>query len=118
MSDVKVEIDRSSTDGTFTNHDIIRGKVTLVVTKAITLNWIQVKLEGISSTQLNIPRQQSNGKRDKDRKDKIIRDQHKVLYDTQIVFPPDNVRQVSQAKDFTLAPGNYSYAFEFKIPFE
>ncbi|CCG24999.1 hypothetical protein CORT_0G03220 [Candida orthopsilosis Co 90-125] len=116
MSDVKVEIDRSSTDGTFTNHDIIRGKVTLVVTKAITLNWIQVKLEGISSTQLNIPRQQSNGKRDKDRKDKIIRDQHKVLYDTQIVFPPDNVRQVSQAKDFTLAPGNYSYAFEFKIP--
>ncbi|KAI5965121.1 hypothetical protein KGF57_000914 [Candida theae] len=116
MSDVKVEIDRSSTDGTFTNHDIIRGKVTLVVTKAITLNWIQVKLEGISSTQLNIPRTQSNGKRDKDRKDKIIRDQHKVLYDTQIVFPPDNVRQVSQAKDFTLAPGNYSYAFEFKIP--
>ncbi|CAD1812822.1 unnamed protein product [Candida parapsilosis] len=116
MSDVKVEIDRSSTDGTFTNHDIIRGKVTLVVTKAITLNWIQVKLEGISSTQLNIPRQQANGKRDKDRKDKIIRDQHKVLYDTQIVFPPDNVRQVSQAKDFTLAPGNYSYAFEFKIP--
>ena len=116
MSDVKVEIDRSSTDGTFTNHDIIRGKVTLVVTKAITLNWIQVKLEGISSTQLNIPRVQNNGKRDKDRKDKIIRDQHKVLYDTQIVFPPDNVRQVSQAKDFTLAPGNYSYAFEFKIP--
>ncbi|KAI5970179.1 hypothetical protein CANMA_000790 [Candida margitis] len=116
MSDVKVEIDRSYTDGTFTNHDIIRGKVTLVVTKAITLNWIQVKLEGISSSQLNIPRQQSNGKRDKDRKDKIIRDQHKVLYDTQIVFPPDNVRQVSQAKDFTLAPGNYSYSFEFKIP--
>ena len=41
---------------------------------------------------------------------------HKALYDTVIVFPPDNVRQVSQAKDFTLTPGNYSYPFEFKLP--
>ncbi|KAI5950348.1 hypothetical protein KGF54_005165 [Candida jiufengensis] len=115
MSDVKIEIDRTTTDGTFTNHDIIKGKITLVVTKAITLNWIQVKLEGISSTQLSIPKQLSN-KRDKDKKEKLIKDDHKVLYDTQIVFPPDNIRQVSQAKEFTLAPGNYSYNFEFKIP--
>ncbi|KAI5959765.1 uncharacterized protein KGF55_004997 [Candida pseudojiufengensis] len=115
MSDVKIEIDRTTTDGTFTNHDIIKGSVTLVVTKAITLNWIQVKLEGISSTQLSIPKQLNNRK-DRDKKEKLIKDDHKVLYDTQIVFPPDNVRQVSQAKDFTLAPGNYSYGFEFKIP--
>ncbi|CAK9442282.1 uncharacterized protein LODBEIA_P60250 [Lodderomyces beijingensis] len=114
MSDVKVEIDRTATDGTFTNHDIIRGSIHLVVTKAITLNWIQAKIEGISTTQLAIPRE--NPRKDRERKDKIIRDQHKVLYDTQIVFPPDNVRQVSNAKDFTLAPGNYSYPFEFKIP--
>ena len=114
MSDVKIEIDRSHTDGAFTNYDIIKGNVTLVVTKAITLNWIQVKLEGESTTQLLIPKFNNNKK--KKEKDKIIQDIHKVLYDTTIVFPPDNVRQVSQAKEFTLAPGNYSYPFEFKIP--
>ena len=113
MSDVKIEIDRSHTDGAFTNYDIIKGNVTLVVTKAITLNWIQVKLEGESTTQLLIPKFNNNKK--KKEKDKIIQDIHKVLYDTTIVFPPDNVRQVSQAKEFTLAPGNYSYPFEFKI---
>ncbi|CAI5760270.1 unnamed protein product [Candida verbasci] len=115
MSDVKVEIDRSETDGTFTNHDIIKGNITLVVTKSISLNWIQVKLEGVSSTQLSIPKVPIN-KKDRDRKDKILKDVHKVLYDTAIVFPPDNVRQVSSAKEFTLTPGNYSYPFEFKIP--
>ncbi|KAI3406553.2 hypothetical protein KGF56_000685 [Candida oxycetoniae] len=119
MSSVKVEIDRSTTDGTFTNYDIIQGTVTLAVTKAITLNWIQVKIEGISSTQLSIPREREsfvNNRHQRERKDKIFVDLHKVLYDTVIVFPPDNVRQVSNAKDFTLAPGNYSYPFEFKIP--
>ncbi|RLV91171.1 hypothetical protein JA1_004049 [Spathaspora sp. JA1] len=119
MTDVKIEIDRSLTDGTFTNYDIIKGTVTLVVTNSISLNWIQVKLEGISQSQLLIPRVNSisnNSRRDRDKKDKIVRDVHKILYDTAIVFPPDNVRQVSQAKEFTLTPGNYSYPFEFKIP--
>lgn len=117
MSTVKIEIDRSATDGTFTNHDVIRGTIVLVVSKAITLNFIQVKLEGIASSQLRIPKEQHQ--RDKNRNErqyKIIRDQHKVLYDTQIVFPPNNVREVSKAKDFTLAPGNYQYPFEFTIP--
>lgn len=110
MSDVKIEIERPHS-GAFTNHDIIKGTVTLVVTRAISLNWIQVKLEGESITQLSIPK--SNGKKEKD---KVIQDIHKILYDSSIVFPPDNIRQVSQAKEFTLAPGNYSYPFEFRIP--
>ena len=111
MSDVKIEIDRSHTDGAFTNYDIIKGNVTLVVTKAITLNWIQVKLEGESTTQLLIPKFNNNKKKEKD---KIIQDIHKVLYDTTIVFPPDNVRQVSQAKEFTLAPGNIHILLNLK----
>lgn len=45
-SDVKIEIDRTSTGGTFTNYDIIKGTVRLIVTNSITLNYIQVKLEG------------------------------------------------------------------------
>ncbi|RCK65394.1 Arrestin-related trafficking adapter 10 [Candida viswanathii] len=110
MSDVKIEIERPHS-GAFTNHDIIRGTITLVVTRAISLNWIQVKLEGESTTQLSIPK--VNGKKEKE---KVIQDVHKILYDSSIVFPPDNIRQVSQAKEFTLAPGNYSYPFAFKIP--
>ncbi|KAK6201206.1 uncharacterized protein RJT21DRAFT_33583 [Scheffersomyces amazonensis] len=113
--DVKIEIDRSASNGTFTNYDIISGTVTLIVTNSISLNYIQVKLEGISKTELVIPRQHRN-RNDRKEKDKIIRDIHKVLYDTQLVFPPDNVRSVSQAKEFTLTPGNYSYPFEFKLP--
>ncbi|KAK6461635.1 hypothetical protein DFJ63DRAFT_297869 [Scheffersomyces coipomensis] len=123
--DVKIEIDRSYTGGTFTNYDIIKGTVTLSVTSSISLNYIQVKLEGVSKSELIIPAQQRlqqsrhdrhNRRRDRDNKDKILQDIHKVLYDTLIVFPPDNVRQVSQAKEFTLTPGNYSYPFEFKLP--
>ncbi|KAK6867035.1 Arrestin-related trafficking adapter 10, partial [Candida tropicalis] len=110
MSDVKIEIERPHT-GAFTNNDIIKGTVALVVTRAISLNWIQVKLEGESTTQLSIPK--TNGKKEKE---KVIQDVHKILYDSSIVFPPDNIRQVSQAKEFTLAPGNYSYPFQFKIP--
>lgn len=111
--DVKIEIDRSKSGGTFTNYDIISGKVTLTVTNAITLNYIQVKLEGVSKTELSIPREPKGRK---ERRDKVLEDVHKLLYDTMIVFPPENIRQVSNAKEFTLTPGNYTYPFQFKLP--
>lgn len=127
--DIKVEIDRDSTGGTFTNYDTIRGTVTLAVTSSISVNHILVKLEGVSKTELVVPkvsakrerRNQRSQRSQRDRKDrserdKRLQDEHKVLYDTMIVFPPDNVRQVSSAKEFTLTPGNYRYPFEFKIP--
>lgn len=110
--DVKIEIDRSGTGGTFTNHDIIRGTITLTVTTSILLSYIQAKLEGITKTELHVPTMTRKGRE----KDRLLQDVHKVLYDTLIVFPPSNVRKVSQAKEFTLNPGNYSYPFEFKIP--
>ncbi|ODV77143.1 uncharacterized protein CANTADRAFT_23966 [Suhomyces tanzawaensis NRRL Y-17324] len=109
--DIKVEIDRSATS-TFTNYDVIKGTVTLVVTNSISLSYIQVKLEGIAKTQLVIPVVRRKGKVD----NRVIQDVHKVLYDASVVFPPENVRQVSLSKDFTLPPGNYTYPFEFKIP--
>lgn len=122
---VKIEIDRLSTSGTFTNYDNIRGTVTLIVTSAISLNYIQVKLEGVSKTQLRIPggdrddgwdRRNRRNRGNGERREKLLQDVHKALYDTVIVFPPDNIRQVSQAKEFTLTPGNYTYPFEFKLP--
>lgn len=126
--DVQIEIDRSRTGGTFTNHDIISGVVKLTTTSELTLSYIMVKLEGVAETQLVIPAggrhdnlRSNRGKRDRraekrDKKDKFRLDIHKVLYDSSVVFPPENVRQVSQAKDFTLTPGTYTYGFQFKIP--
>lgn len=111
--DVKIEIDRLTSGGTFTNYDVISGSVTLTVTGSISLNYIQVKLEGISKTELSIPREPTGRK---ERRDKVISDVHRVLYDTMVVFPPENVRQVSNAKEFTLSPGNYTYPFKFKVP--
>lgn len=122
---VTIEVDRAETGGTFTNYDVIRGTVRLTVTSSISLNYVQVKLEGIAKTEMKIPRT-NNGrehgrKRDRDggrgrERDQILQDVHRVLYDTMIVFPPDNVRQVSNAREFTLTPGNYSYPFQFKLP--
>lgn len=121
--DIRVDIDRKSTGGTFTNYDTIRGTVTLAVTSSIAVNNILVKLEGVSKTELLVPkvsakreRRNKRDRKDRSERDKRLQDEHKVLYDTMVVFPPDNVRQVSNAKEFTLTPGNYKYPFEFKIP--
>lgn len=114
-STAKIEIDREDTGGTFTNYDTLKGTVTLSVTGSISLNFIQVKLEGVSRSHLMIPKFNKKGKREKD---KEIQDLHRVLYDTVMVFPPKNIRDVSNAKEFTLTPGQYEYPFEFKIPLE
>lgn len=95
----------------FTNDDVVRGEVTLSTSTSVSLNCIQVKLEGVSSTQMLIPDPKSRKPRDK-----ILHDSHKFLYVTAIVFPPENVREVSSSKDFTLGPGTYTYPFELRFP--
>lgn len=110
--DLDIQIDRTRTAGTFTNYDVISGFVKLTNTSSLSLAYIQVKLEGLSYTQLLVPLRRKKKEKDKH----IISDTHKVLYDSQIVFPPENIRQVSQAKEFTLTPGTYTYPFLFKIP--
>ncbi|WPK26349.1 hypothetical protein PUMCH_003700 [Australozyma saopauloensis] len=112
--DVNVEIDRSRTGGTFTNHDVITGIVKLTNTSSLSLTYIQVKLEGLSSTQIVVPTRRNNKK--KKTENHALTDVHKVLYDLLIVFPPENIRKVSLAKEFTLTPGTYTYPFLFKIP--
>jgi len=114
--DVQVEIDKSSTSGTFTNYDLISGVVKLTTTSSISLAYIQVKLEGISTTELTVPKGRQGREKNREKKDKLLQDVHKVLYDSLIVFPPENIRLVSTSKEFTLTPGNYTYPFEFKIP--
>lgn len=113
-NDLRIEIDRSQTGGTFTNYDFITGTVKLTNTSSLTLNYIQVKLEGLSQSQMVVETYKDDRQ---DRKEyRTLQDVHKLLYDTLVVFPPDNVRAVSRAKEFTLTPGTYIYPFLFKIP--
>lgn len=110
--ELKIEIDRSQTGGTFTNHDLITGIVKLTSTSSAALAYIQVKLEGISTSQMTIPYYKSKN----EVRQQSVLDTHKLLYDSLIVFPPENVRQVSKTKDFTITPGTYTYPFQFRIP--
>lgn len=89
----------------------MRGEVRLSTTSSVSLSCIQVKLEGISSTQMMVP--ERRGKR---AREKVIHDTHKFLYKTAIVFPPENIRQVSSNSDFTLGPGTHTYPFELHFP--
>lgn len=110
--DLNIEIDRTRTAGTFTNYDVISGIVKLTNTSSLSLAYIQVKLEGLSHTQMFVPLRRKKKEHEKH----MITDTHKVLYDSHIVFPPENVRKVSLAKEFTLTPGTYTYPFLFRIP--
>lgn len=110
--EVKVEIDEPTEANYFTNGDTVSGLVKLHITKSLPLTSIQVKLEGVSKTSLSVPEHPDR----RDKKQKLRDDLHKFLYDSQIVFPPENVRLVSNSNDFTLTPGSYTYKFSFKIP--
>lgn len=110
--ELTIEIDRSQTGGTFTNHDLISGIVKLTSTSSAALAYIQVKLEGISTSQMTIPYYKNKN----EVRQVSVLDVHRLLYDTLIVFPPENVRNVSKAKDFTITPGTYTYPFQFRIP--
>lgn len=113
--EVRVDVDRRENGGTFTNHDVIHGTVRLTTTASISLTYIQVKLEGVATTQMTVPRTLKKRK-ERESRERLLQDVHKVLYDSVIVFPPENIRNVSSSKEFTLTPGDYTYPFQFRIP--
>lgn len=110
-ADVQVVIHDPPSGRFFTGEDAVRGEVKLSIASSLSLACIQVKLEGISSTQMMVPDSWS-----KKPKERVLHDSHKFLYETIVVFPPQNVRQVSSNTDFTLGPGTYTYPFELHFP--
>ncbi|OWB56929.1 hypothetical protein B5S28_g2847 [[Candida] boidinii] len=143
--DIKIDIDNSKTSGTFTNSDIIQGNVILQVYSEINLNYIQVKLEGISKINLLVPKapsdihtqhqqigtsqikprqsspqhqisSQQNNQSSSPIKYKSIEDSHRFLYDSSIVFPTDELQRSTNSKEFTFIPGVYYYPFKFRLP--
>ncbi|OVF11063.1 hypothetical protein A9F13_01g05170 [Clavispora lusitaniae] len=109
--DIEIEIEEPQDGRYFTNFDVVKGRVKVSTTTSLTLSYIQVKLEGVSATEVHIPED-----KEKKIKEKTLRDVHKVLYETAIVFPPTKVREVSATPEFTLNEGIYTYPFEFQIP--
>ncbi|KAK9370224.1 hypothetical protein V1509DRAFT_617126 [Lipomyces kononenkoae] len=113
---VTIELDRRHGD-TFTCLDVVKGKVHLYLSTEETLAHIQVKMEAVSRSTLVVPKHQN---RDRKNSKKTVSESHKLMYMTQILFPPADIRNLNSkgtGKDgFTLAPGQYYYPFEFRIP--
>ncbi|ODV74348.1 uncharacterized protein CYBJADRAFT_183999 [Cyberlindnera jadinii NRRL Y-1542] len=98
----------------FTYNEAIRGAVRLHVLKDLPLKDIQVKVCGVSSTEVIDDIRLSNGK--KRECHEVM--SHEVFYDVVTLFPPANVKQVSQNDKFSLTSGDYEYQFEITLPFK
>ncbi|KAG8533763.1 uncharacterized protein KY384_001504 [Bacidia gigantensis] len=100
----------------YTNLDEVSGQVLLSLTAQETIAAITVKLEGESRTRLagayGVP-----GTYDPYARNQTQLEVHKLLYKIQTVFPSRDVAAAGSKNQYTLPPGQYSYPFKFKIPF-
>lgn len=118
---VRIEIDKQGS--VFTCLDLITGRVVFNVEKKTTetVSSIIVKLEGVSTTRLLVPKE--NELHDNPRSSKKVHTEiHKLLYQVKTVFPPEQIRISQEAAgssgetDFTLPAGTHTYPFSFRIP--
>ena len=107
---IKLKDNPAKTDY-YTNLDMIEGEVELDLKSADTIAAVTVKIEGV--TKSTCYTQPNHGK---SRSRTPIVEQHKVLYLSEIVFPTQQLRQQSSAKDFTLPAGLHKWPFRFQIP--
>ncbi|KAF2222552.1 hypothetical protein BDZ85DRAFT_199894, partial [Elsinoe ampelina] len=97
---------------TFTNLDIVSGKVYVRTSKSLSVSVVTIKLEGESSTRLLPPPTPAN------ERPKPAIEFHKILYKAITLFPPPELRRSAvERASFTLPPGTHEYPFSFKIPF-
>ncbi|KAK9452040.1 uncharacterized protein V1518DRAFT_410216 [Limtongia smithiae] len=115
-SSVAIDLDRRHGD-TFTNLDIVRGQVNLRLQSEETIVTIQIKMEGITESMVQVTT--ADAKRERTSRG-VARETHKILYLVNTVFPPEDIQNVNGAKistkGYTLKPGQYFYPFEFRIP--
>ncbi|CCH46967.1 Arrestin domain-containing protein A [Wickerhamomyces ciferrii] len=116
---INVTVQLNNTNGTYTYKplDVIRGRVCLKVHKEINVQEVTVKFDGISISQVYVTEKRYNPKTKKiETRTYIRKDSHIFAHDGCVIFPPPNVRNVSNNKVFTLTPGEYIYDFAFKLP--
>lgn len=101
----------------YTNLDYLSGKVVLSLANDENVSAIVVKLEGESITMLMRPlgpqAQQYHGRQNQ--RQGVAREEHKILYKVQQVFPGQQQGMMGGA--FALRAGNHEFPFKFKIPF-
>jgi hypothetical protein len=122
-----LEVDPPASGGdSYTNLDVITGKVHVTLKSETSVKSIVVKLEGIARTMVPIPEDREathhdgherrrRRRRDRDSKNLSV-EIHKVLYRQSTLFPPKEVARSSTSNQFTLPAGSYTYNFSFKIP--
>ena len=118
---VRIHLDNSPSF--YTNLDAISGRITLSLNSDENISAILVKLEGESKTALERPPgafQHWNPSlmTEKDQRQGVSRENHKVLYKVSQVFPTQNLSSGAAAESgYTLRAGQHEYPFRFKIPF-
>lgn len=122
------------TNTTFTSGDKVRGNLVLHFDSPTTVTNIVVKLEGISFSRVPVDYYGFKRETKYTSLQKYINntsgqysqfdiESHKFLYQTQEVFPPTKVHNVTESSptsigQFTLPAGEHKFPFEFQIPYE
>ncbi|ODQ81364.1 hypothetical protein BABINDRAFT_160716 [Babjeviella inositovora NRRL Y-12698] len=95
----------------------INGKVLIHNSSELTLDYVEVKLEGVARSSIRVRGKRRRRQRRALQLDRIPNEEHKVLYQTVIVFPPPEIRKVASPNtQFTLPPGKHNFEFLFQIP--
>ena len=106
----------------YTNFDTISGRITLSLNSDENISAILVKLEGESKTALERPpgafqHWDPSLMTEKDQRQGVSRENHKVLYKVSQVFPTQNPGSgTTEGSVYTLRAGQHEYPFRFKIP--
>ncbi|PQE21076.1 hypothetical protein CJF32_00005516 [Rutstroemia sp. NJR-2017a WRK4] len=111
---VRIQLDDPHTF--YTNLDFISGRVILSLTNDETVSAIVVKLEGESKTILMRPmgpqyHQNPRLYSQRDQRQNVAVENHKILYRVEQVFPKNNV-----ITTYTLRAGQHEYPFRMKLP--
>ncbi|ODQ81362.1 hypothetical protein BABINDRAFT_166044 [Babjeviella inositovora NRRL Y-12698] len=113
MVELQIILDKSSRlTGRQHTSEPISGSVHVSIADSFSVDYIEVRLEGVAKTKVKVREKHKNTTRDK-----VSTEEHRLLYHTTVVFPPANIRAVSSPKtQFTLTPGSRQYPFRFVIP--
>ncbi|KAI9055809.1 hypothetical protein LZ554_000749 [Drepanopeziza brunnea f. sp. 'monogermtubi'] len=110
---VRIQLDDPHTF--YTNLDFISGRVILSLPSEESVSAIVVKLEGESRTALMRPPNMPNSQRN--RREGIVEENHKILYKVMQVFPNVAGGLSSMGQAFMLKAGKHEYPFRMKISF-
>lgn len=103
---------------TWTNLDVLIGKIILQTSSPTPIMSILVKLEGESRSRIKAlqPRVGRNGVEEYGTERSVMREEsHKILYKTTVLFPDEEtLNQVGTPRIAPFEPGLYEYPFVFK----